>query len=140
MCGYGKPGDWWRTSKSISGGILYDWGVHLLEYALQLIDSEMVEVAGYAKTGFWAKETKWKDDTNEDEAIAIYEQCLIELPDPIAWRKQARITIQQIAWRDGLKETQDDWSCATFWYEPVPSAKLPALPDVKARTADIWKD
>ncbi len=71
MCGYGKPGDWWRTSKSISGGILYDWGVHLLEYALQLIDSEMVEVAGYAKTGFWAKETKWKDDTNEDEAIAM---------------------------------------------------------------------
>ncbi len=31
---HGKPGDWWRSSRSISGGILYDWGVHLLEYAL----------------------------------------------------------------------------------------------------------
>jgi hypothetical protein len=55
-------------------------------------------------------------------------------------QKEARITIQQIAWKKGLAETQDDWSCATFWYEPVPSAKLPAMPDLKARTADIWKD
>jgi len=60
------------------------------------------------------------------------------LPDPIAWKKEARITIQQIAWKSGLAETSDDWSCATFWYEPVPSAKLPAMPDVNARTADVW--
>jgi len=48
-----KPGDWWRTSRSISGGILYDWGVHLLEYGLQIIQSDIVEVGGYAKTGYW---------------------------------------------------------------------------------------
>lgn len=68
---YGKPGDWWRSSKSISGGILYDWGVHLLEYALQIIDDEMTEVTGYAKTGFWAPKTAWKKDTNEDVASAV---------------------------------------------------------------------
>ncbi|MFC1805581.1 Gfo/Idh/MocA family protein [Planctomycetota bacterium] len=71
MGGYGKPGDWWRSSKSISGGILYDWGVHLLEYSLQLIDSDIVEVTGLAKTGFWAPKTAWKKDTNEDEGFAI---------------------------------------------------------------------
>jgi len=65
------PGDWWRTSRSISGGILYDWGVHLLEYGLQLADSEIVEVSGYARRGYWAPRTKWKADTNEDEAVAI---------------------------------------------------------------------
>jgi len=54
------------------------------------------------------------------------------------WRKECRITIQQIAWRNGLAETQDDWSCATFWYEPVPSAPLPELPDVTLRTVNIW--
>ena len=68
---YGVPGDWWRSSKSISGGILYDWGVHFLEYALQLMDSEMVEVSGYARTGFWAPKTAWKADTNEDAASAV---------------------------------------------------------------------
>ena len=65
-----KPGDWWRTSKSISGGILYDWGVHLLEYGLQIVRSDIVEVSGYAKKGYWAPQTKWKKDCNEDEAFA----------------------------------------------------------------------
>ena len=71
MGNYGKPGDWWRTSKTISGGILYDWGVHLLEYSLQLIDSQITEVAGFAKSGVWAAQTAWKSDTNEDEGFAV---------------------------------------------------------------------
>jgi predicted dehydrogenase len=65
-----KPSDWWRTSKSISGGILYDWGVHLLEYSLQIIQSDIVEISGCAKNGYWAPKTKWKKDSNEDEAFA----------------------------------------------------------------------
>ncbi len=71
MGGYGKPGDWWRTSKSISGGILYDWGVHLLEYSLQLLDGQIKEVTGFAKRGFWGPQTKWGKDANEDEGSAI---------------------------------------------------------------------
>jgi scyllo-inositol 2-dehydrogenase (NADP+) len=70
MGNYGKPGDWWRTSKTISGGIMYDWGVHLLEYSLQILDSEIAEVSGFAHSGFWAGKTPWKTDTNEDEAFA----------------------------------------------------------------------
>ena len=60
------------------------------------------------------------------------------LPDPIYWQKEARVTIQQIGWKDGLYERQDDWSCATFWYEPTPSAPLPTMPGVKERTENIW--
>lgn len=71
MGGYGQPGDWWRSSRSISGGILYDWGVHLLEYALQLMNDDMTEVTGYARSGFWARKTAWKKDTNEDVASAV---------------------------------------------------------------------
>lgn len=71
MGSYSQPGDWWRSSQSISGGILYDWGVHLLEYSLQIIDDDLVEVSGFAHRGFWAQKTKWKNDTNEDEGIAI---------------------------------------------------------------------
>ena len=71
MGGYGQPGDWWRTSKSISGGILYDWGVHLLEYSLQILDGQIAEVSGLAKTGHWAPKTAWKADTNEDEGFAV---------------------------------------------------------------------
>jgi predicted dehydrogenase len=71
MGGWGKPGNWWRSSKSISGGILYDWGVHLLEYSLQLVDSAIVEVGGFAKSGFWSSHTSWKRDTIEDEGFAV---------------------------------------------------------------------
>lgn len=74
---------------------------------------------------------------NENNFVSMYRW---HLPDPIYWKKECRITIQQIAWKGGLAETSDDWSTATFWYEPVPSAALPTMPDVKARTADIWTD
>ena len=74
---------------------------------------------------------------NENNFVSMYRW---HLPDPIYWQKEARITIQQIAWKNGLAETQDDWSTATFWYEPVPSAALPAMPGVEARTADIWRE
>lgn len=60
------------------------------------------------------------------------------IPDLIIWLKECRITIQQIGWRAGLYKRQDDWSCATFWYEPLPSAGLPALPGVADRTLNIW--
>jgi scyllo-inositol 2-dehydrogenase (NADP+) len=69
--GWGKPGDWWRSSKSISGGILYDWGVHLLEYTLQMVRSDITEVTGYSWSGVWASQTKWKKDTNEDEGFLV---------------------------------------------------------------------
>lgn len=70
MSGWGMPQEWWRSSKSISGGILYDWGVHLLEYALQILDDDIMEVSGFSKWGVWAKQCKWGRDTNEDEAFA----------------------------------------------------------------------
>lgn len=71
MGGWGKPGDWWRGSKSISGGILYDWGVHVLEYTLQIMNADIKEVAGYSWSGVWANQTKWKNDTVEDDAMLV---------------------------------------------------------------------
>ncbi len=68
---WGQPGDWWRSSKSVSGGILYDWGVHLLEYTLQIVASDIVEVSGYTHAGAWASSTAWKKDTIEDEGWIV---------------------------------------------------------------------
>jgi len=71
MGGWEKPRDWWRSSKSISGGVLYDWGVHLLEYTLQLIDSPIAEVTGFAKSGVWSSGSRWQGDANEDEGYVV---------------------------------------------------------------------
>ncbi len=83
---------------------------------------------------------------NEDGFISMYRW---HLPDPVYWRKDIRVTIQQIGhkgtslnpeeYMNQLYERQDDWSTATFWYEPIPSAPLPPFPSVEERTEDIWK-
>lgn len=70
---HAQPGAWWRSSRSISGGVLYDWGVHLLEYALQIIRSPITEVSGYAVENFWATQPghPYPQDANEDEAQVV---------------------------------------------------------------------
>ena len=62
---------------------------------------------------------------NENKFVSMYRW---HLPDPIAWQKECRITIQQIAWNKGLAEVTDDWSCATFWYEPLRACPCPPCP------------
>lgn len=61
------------------------------------------------------------------------------LPDPIYWKKDIRITLQQIGAGDegggGYYNRQEDVSAAAFWYEPVPSAKLPSLLEYSKRIA-----
>jgi predicted dehydrogenase len=58
--GFGHPGDWWRSSKEISGGILFDWGAHMVDWTLQLVNSEITGVTGSLWTG------AWPGVTNED--------------------------------------------------------------------------
>jgi len=68
---HGKPTDTWRGSRSISGGILYDFGAHFVEYALQILDGEISEVSGFAHHGAWAATSPWGADANEDDAFAL---------------------------------------------------------------------
>lgn len=71
LCGYRCPKDTWRSSKTISGGIMYDWGAHCLEYALQILSGRVTEVSGFAHRGFWAPRTCWGDDCIEDDTLAV---------------------------------------------------------------------
>ncbi len=79
----------------------------------------------------------------KDGFISMYRW---HLPDPIYWKEECRITIQQIGYSveqreetgHPLYERVDDWSSATFWYESIPSAKLPELPNLESRVANLW--
>ncbi|MBD3180761.1 hypothetical protein GF312_00615 [Candidatus Poribacteria bacterium] len=65
--GYGRPNpNWWRSNKKISGGAIYDWGAHYLDWLLNVITAKMVNV-----TGFYHPNRVWKDITNEDHVQAI---------------------------------------------------------------------
>jgi len=65
--GYGKPNpNWWRSDKKISGGAIYDWGAHYLDWLLNIVTAKMVNV-----TGFYHPNRVWKDISNEDHVEAI---------------------------------------------------------------------
>lgn len=51
--------------------------------------------------------------------------------DPIRFEKDLRVTIQALGWRDGGRylPLQDDISSVAFWYQTLPTAAFPQLPD-----------
>ena len=72
-----------------------------------------------------------------DEFVSFYRW---HLPDPVYWKEDIRVTIQQLGIENAiLFERQDDWCCSSFWYEPIPSSPLPILPDITDRLADLWQ-
>ena len=70
----------------------------------------------------------------EDNLYSLYRW---HLKDPIFWKQDILVTIQQIGATDkiGYYNKQEDVSSTAFWYEPVPSEALPAMPDYAARIA-----
>ena len=69
MVNYGLPGQAWRTDKSISGGLLYDWGAHQIEKILQLIpqydhDGTRINKKATLYGNFFKR--VWHSSTNED--------------------------------------------------------------------------
>jgi len=62
---YNRPGPWWRSDKTISGGALYDWGAHFTDWILRLYGKRVTQV-----TGFFHKRL-WHHVTNEDMTQAI---------------------------------------------------------------------
>ncbi len=51
--------------------------------------------------------------------------------DPIRFTSDLKVTIQALGWREGGRylPLQDDIASVAFWYQTLPTAKFPALPD-----------
>lgn len=70
IVGYGKPRGW-RAEKARCGGLLYDWGAHLLDQALLLVPSKVRWVFCDIIEGYWDVDIgnhgrwmiKFEDDT-----------------------------------------------------------------------------
>ncbi len=57
------PRAWWRSSKAVSGGVLYDWGAHYVDWLLNLMPRRIESVSGLLQKRFW------HNTTNEDFAL-----------------------------------------------------------------------
>lgn len=53
------------------------------------------------------------------------------IPDPIRFKQELRVTIQALGWRKDRRylPLQDDIASVAFWYQTLPTAPFPALPD-----------
>lgn len=50
--GYGRPGGW-RAEKKHGGGMLYDWGAHLVDQAVQMVPAKPVSVFATMQHRVW---------------------------------------------------------------------------------------
>lgn len=57
----GNPFEW-RRQKTKSGGLFYDWGVHYLDWLLQLVQYPIINVTGFCY------DKVWTNISNEDHA------------------------------------------------------------------------
>jgi len=53
------------------------------------------------------------------------------IPDPIRFRRTARVTLQALGWRSEGRylPLQCDMASVAYWYQTLPTAPFPALPD-----------
>ena len=53
------------------------------------------------------------------------------ITDPIYFQQDLRVTIQALGWREGKRylPLQDDIASVAYWYQTLPNAPFPALPD-----------
>ena len=60
MSSYNHPGFWWRSDKAISGGVMYDWGAHFIDWILNMVPSPLTQLNGNFQ------KRVWNAVTNED--------------------------------------------------------------------------
>jgi len=53
------------------------------------------------------------------------------ITDPVYFNEDLKVTIQALGWREGRRfmPLQDDIASVAFWYQDLPAAKFPPLPD-----------
>jgi predicted dehydrogenase/type 1 glutamine amidotransferase len=58
--GYHHPCHFWHSHSPVSGGVIFDWGSHYLDWILQLIPGEVAKVSASRQ------KLVWQDVTNDD--------------------------------------------------------------------------
>lgn len=60
--GYGHPCNYWHSDSAVSGGALFDWGSHIIDQVLDLMDGEVDSVTAVNH------KRMWHDVTNADHS------------------------------------------------------------------------
>ncbi len=64
LSNWSMPNNWWRSDKASSGGVLYDWGAHYVDWLLNIANKRIKYITGHLQKRYWY------NSTNEDFALA----------------------------------------------------------------------
>jgi len=70
----------------------------------------------------------------EEHVLAEYQW---HITDPVRFQKIEKLTIQQMKWHEGLKESVQNVCSTAYWYQKEPHDPFPPLPGVQERLADF---
>ena len=149
----------WRGYKEDGGGLVLDWGVHLIDQALQLTDAKVVSINAVGQNLY----TKEVDDNFslrlcfDNGLTAILEVmtcCFIPMPRWQVYGDLGTMCIKGWSCEGGIKQVRDDaeveWSDSIVYTEggttrtmaPLPNdatRDLP-LPDVQGDVNDYYRN
>jgi predicted dehydrogenase len=63
--GFGHPCNYWHSDEEVSGGAIYDWGSHYLDWALDLLPQQIDHVSAVTH------KRRWHDVTNADHTRVL---------------------------------------------------------------------
>jgi predicted dehydrogenase len=63
--GFGHPCNFWHSDEEVSGGAVYDWGSHYLDWALDLLPQQIEHVTATTH------KRRWHDVTNADHTRVL---------------------------------------------------------------------
>ncbi len=63
--GFGHPCSYWHSHQAVSGGVVYDWGSHYIDWLLELFPGRVVGVSA------WRQKRLWHDVTNDDQVRVL---------------------------------------------------------------------
>lgn len=152
----GIPSDW-RRHKEYGGGMLYDWGAHLVDQMLQLVDSPVIEVYSHLMDINYKVDDNFKAllrfKNGVSAQLEVATDCFQPLPrwhilgdkgtlNLYNWECQGSVVQGKVEEVDWSVDTGENAAGSTRTMRPRPeeTVRTLSLPQVEVSWADYYKN
>lgn len=152
----GIPGDWRRT-KEAGGGMVYDWGVHLVDQILQITDSPVTEIYAHLMHVKYEVDDNFKVLMKFDDGLSVQLEVMTACFQPLPrwhvlgtegtlnlynWQCEGSIVRSTVEELDWSLESVHNYAGPTRTMRPRPGDTIETLelPTVETNWSDFYKN